>query len=388
MSEKELRITTTIKEEPRLSEGHNKHMPDLFIFATTLALLVIGIVIVFSASYTTAIHQHGDAFHFIKRQLLFATLGVALMVFVMRLDYRMFRPLAVPGLLVALLLLALVLVIGSEVGGGRRWISLGGFNFQPSEVAKVALINFMAAFIALRRGGLRRFWKGFVAPMSIIGTVFVLILLEPDFGTAVALGATAAIMLFAGGASLWHLSSVAFAALPAMGVLIWLEPYRMRRITSFWDPWADPLGAGWNVIQSLFAIGSGGLFGLGLGQGRQKFAYLPEQHTDFIFAVLGEELGFLGTAAVVVLFFVFAWRGLRVALTAPDLYGSMLAVGVTSMIVVQALINIGVVTGSLPVTGITLPLISFGGSSLVVTLGAIGVLLSVSRATGREPRSR
>jgi cell division protein FtsW len=216
--------------------------------------------------------------------------------------------------------------------------------------------------------------------MAVVGFIFLLILAERDFGTSVALGLNAVVMLFAAGAQLWHLGLIALVAVPGLFLLIYLEPYRMRRITSFLNPWADPLGAGWNIIQSLYAIGSGGLFGLGLGAGRQKFAYLPEQHTDFIYAVLGEEMGFLGTATVALLFFVFAWRGYRTALRAPDLYGAMLAVGLTSMIVLQAFINMGVVTGSMPVTGITLPFISAGGSSLLVTLAAIGVLLNVSRA--------
>lgn len=355
--------------------------PDLILFAATLALLVIGIVTVFSASYTTGLSDFGDPYYYVKRQALWAVLGVIALVVMMQVDYRHLRRWSVVGLLVAILLLGLVLVIGSEVAGGRRWIRLGPMSFQPSELAKVAVINFLAAFVASQGAGIRRFLQGFVFPMGIVGLIFLLILAERDFGTSVAVGLNAVVMLFAGGANLWHLGLIGMAAIPGVVLLIFLEPYRMQRITSFINPWADPLGAGWNIIQSLYAIGSGGLFGLGLGAGRQKFAYLPEQHTDFIFAVLSEELGFLGSAAVVVLLFVFAWRGYRIALKAPDLYGSMLAVGMTSMVVLQAIINIGVVTGSMPVTGITLPLISSGGSSLLVTLAAIGVLLSVSRAT-------
>lgn len=354
--------------------------PDLVLFGTTLALLVIGIVTVFSASYTTGLGEFGDPYYYVKRQILWAVLGVIALVVTMRIDYRTWRRWSVAGLLIAILLLGLVLVIGSEAGGGRRWIRFGPLSVQPSELAKLAVVNFMAAYIAAQGGGIRRLFQGFIFPMSVVGLIFLLILAERDFGTSVAIGLNAVVMLFAGGARLWHLGIIALMAVPGLVLLIYLEPYRMRRITSFLNPWADPLGAGWNIIQSLYAIGSGGLFGLGLGQGRQKFAYLPEQHTDFIYAVLGEELGFLGTATVAALFFVFAWRGYRAALKAPDLYGAMLAVGLTSMIVLQALINMGVVTGSMPVTGITLPFISAGGSSLLVTLAAIGVLLNVSRA--------
>lgn len=361
-------------------ETPTNRQPDLILFGATLALLVIGIVTVFSASYTTGLREVGDPYYYVKRQLLWAVLGVVAMVVMTRIDYRHLRRWALPGLVVAILLLGLVLVIGSEAGGGRRWIRFGPLGFQPSEFAKLALVNFLAAFIAAQGGKIRRFFSGFLFPMSVVGLIFLLVLAEKDFGTSVAIGLNAVVMLFSAGANMGHLALIGLAALPGLVLLIYLEPYRMRRLTSFANPWADPLGAGWNIIQSLYAIGSGGLFGLGLGAGRQKFAYLPEQHTDFIYAVLSEELGFIGSATVVALFFVFAWRGYRVALNTPDLYGSMLAVGLTSMVVLQALMNIGVVTGSMPVTGITLPLISSGGSSLSVTLAAIGVLLSVSRA--------
>lgn len=361
----------------RASPGRS---PDLVLFGTTLALLVIGIVTVFSASYTTGLREFGDPYYYMKRQILWAALGVIALVIVMHVDYRVWRRWSVAGLLLAVLLLGLVLVIGTEAGGGRRWIRVGPLSMQPSELAKLAVVNFLAAYIAAQGGGIRRLFQGFLFPMAVVGFIFLLILAERDFGTSVALGLNAVVMLFAAGAQLWHLGLIALVAVPGLFLLIYLEPYRMRRITSFLNPWADPLGAGWNIIQSLYAIGSGGLFGLGLGAGRQKFAYLPEQHTDFIYAVLGEEMGFLGTATVALLFFVFAWRGYRTALRAPDLYGAMLAVGLTSMIVLQAFINMGVVTGSMPVTGITLPFISAGGSSLLVTLAAIGVLLNVSRA--------
>ena len=219
------------------------------------------------------------------------------------------------------------------------------------------------------------------APL-VLAAIFGLIMLQPDFGTAVAIAGTVLIMLFAGGANLGHLAGIGLSGVPVLVALVLSRPYRLRRITSFLNPWEDPLDSGWNIIQSLLAIGSGGLFGLGLGAGRQKFAYLPEQHTDFIFSVIGEELGFVGTAAVVTLFFILAWRGFRTALLAPDLYGSMLAVGLTSMLVFQAMLNIGVATGSLPVTGITLPFVSFGSTSLVVSLSAVGVLLNISKAVG------
>ncbi|HLT57527.1 MAG TPA: putative lipid II flippase FtsW [Limnochordales bacterium] len=353
--------------------------PDVLIFAAVVALLAIGIMMVMSAASVTGFIQYGDPYYHLKRQLVWALVGLAAMAVLAHIDYRFYRLLTVPLLLVAFVGLVVVLFVGAEIGGARRWIGLGAFNVQPSEVMKVALVNYLAAHAAARRGEMADFVRGFLPPLLVLGAAFGLVLLEPDFGTGVAMAVTAFIVLFAAGVNLWHLAGVALASVPALALLIYQEPYRLRRFMAFLDPWADRMDAGWNVIQSLLAIGSGGLFGLGLGEGRQKYLYVPEQHTDFIFAILGEELGFVGTTTVVALFLLLAWRGYRAALRAPDVYGCLLAVGITTMIVFQALLNIGVVTGSLPATGITLPFISFGGSSLVVTLSAAGILLNISR---------
>jgi len=356
--------------------------PDLIIFIAALGLVVIGLVIVFSASYSTGMQRFQDPYYYIKRQLVGAGLALFVFYLVQRIDYRLLRPLALPGIGLSFLLLIVVLLIGSEAGGSRAWLNVGGIRFQPAEVVKLAVINFIAAYAAYMRERMRKFWAGLFPPLAVVALVFGLIMLQPDFGTGVALVGTAVIMLFAAGVNLAHLIGIGLSGLPVLAALVYNRPYRWRRITSFLDPWADPLDSGWNIIQSLLAIGSGGLFGLGLGAGRQKFAYLPEQHTDFIFSVLGEELGFVGTMTVIALFFVIAWRGYRIALLAPDHYGSMLAVGLTSMLVFQAMLNIGVATGSLPVTGITLPFVSFGSTSLVVSLTAVGVLLNISRSIG------
>jgi cell division protein FtsW len=361
--------------------GVNKNVPfDVFLFAVVLALMSIGLIMVLSASYSDSLHTFADPYHYIKRQLVWAVLGITAMLVVAKIDYRHFRPLAIPGLLLAAFLLALVLVIGSTAGGGKRWIDFGPINMQPSEIAKVALINFLAAYVTYKKGGIRKFFTGLLPALMVIVVFFRLILLEPDFGTAMALVGSSMIVLFAGGINLAHVVLIGTAAVPALVYLVMKESYRMKRILSFFDPWKDPLGAGWNVIQSLYAIGSGGIVGLGLGNSRQKFSYLPEPHTDFIFAVLAEELGFIGTFFMVVLYFLFTWRSLRIAILAPDLYGSLLAVGITAMIIIQAMLNMGVVTGSLPVTGITLPFISLGGSSLFITLASVGVLLNISRS--------
>lgn len=352
--------------------------PDIFIFAAVILLLAIGLVVLASASSVTGLVEHDDAYWFLKRQLIFAIIGVAAMVVLMRVDYRFMRIMTPPLLLVAFILLVLVLIIGQEIGGAKRWIGFGLFNVQPSEVAKLALVAYLAAYITTKRERMQRLYPDLLVPLLVLGIVAGLILLEPDFGTTVVVALTGLVVLFAGGASGWHLGFILAGAAPVAWLLIRSEEYRVRRLTAFLDPWADKMDSGWNVIQSLLAIGSGGLFGLGLGEGRQKYLYLPEQHTDFIFAILGEELGFVGTTVVLALFAIIAWRGWRAALQAPDMYGCMLAVGITTMVVLQALLNIGVVTGSLPTTGITLPFVSFGGSSLVITLASMGILLNIS----------
>lgn len=353
--------------------------PDLFIFAAVVLLLVVGLVTLASASSVIGLIEHDDAYWYLKRQMVFSALGLVAMVVLIRVDYRFLRLVTPPLLLVAFGLLVLVLVVGQEIGGARRWLGFGLFNVQPSELAKFALVSYLAAYVTNRRERLRRLYPDFVAPVLVLGAAAGLILLEPDFGTAVVVALTGFVVLFAGGANLGHMLLVGLAAAPVGVFLLRSEPYRVRRLAAFLNPWADKMDSGWNIIQSLLAIGSGGLFGLGLGEGRQKYLYLPEQHTDFIFAILGEEMGFVGTTAVLGLFAVIAWRGWRAALHAPDLYGTLLAVGITTMIVMQALLNIGVVTGSLPTTGITLPFVSFGGSSLIITLASVGVLLNISR---------
>lgn len=352
---------------------------DLIVFTAVIVLLSIGLVMVFSASSVMGINDFRDPYHYVKRQILWAVLGLIFMYIAARIDYHIYQYVALPGLFIAIILLILVLFIGEDIHGSTRWIRLGFFNLQPSEVAKLAMVNYTALYIANKRTRLRKFLSGLLPLLIILGLQFGLIMREPDFGTAMTLIFTVVIILFAGGAHLGQMAALGCLSVPALYFLIKFEPYRAKRLLAFLDPWADPTGTGWNIIQSLTAIGSGGFFGLGLGNSRQKFSYLPEHHTDFIFAILCEELGFIGGALVLALFFLIAWRGLRIALNAPDLYGSLLAIGLTSTIGFQALLNIGVVTGVLPVTGITLPFISYGGSSLIISLTSVGVLLNISR---------
>ncbi len=353
--------------------------PDIIIFSAVIILLSIGLVMVFSASFVLGLADFGEPYHYVQRQTILALVGLVIMFLLMKIDYRLFKHLALPGLLLSFVLLIAVLFVGRGTGGAARWIRIGGFNLQPSEFAKLAMVNYVAVYLANKKEKARKFFTGLLPILIFAGLQFVLIMLEPDFGTGVSLVFTVLVLLFAGGIHLGQLFLTGIFMSPALYYLVAMKEYRLRRIFAFLDPWADPTDTGWNVIQSLLAIGSGGLFGLGLGKSRQKFSYLPEHHTDFIFAILCEELGFLGGFIVIALFFIIAWRGLRIALRAPDLYGTLLAIGLTSLIAFQAILNIGVVTGSLPVTGIPLPFISHGGSSLLMSLAGIGILLNISR---------
>lgn len=354
---------------------------DTVLVSAVLSLLALGIVMVYSASAVSAEVHFDDSYYFLKRQLMWTAIALGAMVFAMRIDYHVWKKLAVPILAVTVILLLLVLVpgLGKVVNGARRWLGAGGFYLQPSEIAKLGMAIFTAAYLTASVGRIKLFWRGLVPILAVLAGVFALILSEPDLGTALAIGVMVFVLLFSAGARVMHLASLGMIALVGVAAAVWLEPYRMKRIFAFLDPWSDPLGSGYHIIQSLYAIGSGGLFGVGLGRSREKFLYLPEPHTDFIFSILGEELGLIGTLTVIMLFFLFVWRGMRTAMHAPDVFGSLLAVGLTSMIVVQAIMNIAVVTASMPVTGIPLPFLSFGGSALIFTMTGVGILLNISR---------
>ncbi len=354
---------------------------DITLFFIVVILLALGIVMVYSASSTQAYVQLNDAMFYAKRQLMWAVLGIGMAVAVLRFDYWHLGRFSRPILWLALGALVAVLLpgIGETRGGSQRWINLGVASFQPSEMIKLALVVYFSYALAKTRSQLQDFFGGLLPHLGLMGIVFALVMVQPDFGTAMTIAATAGILVFIAGARPLHLGLVALAATPVVYWLIFGEEYRMRRILAFLNPEADPLGYGYHIIQSLYALGSGGLFGLGLGKGLQKYFYIPAQHTDFIYSILGEELGFLGAFTVLVLFLLFAWRGYRIALTAPDTFSALLAVGITTMISAQALINIGVVTATLPITGITLPFISYGGSSLVFTLAGVGILLNISK---------
>lgn len=358
-----------------------QNRPDPVLFYTVLCLLGIGVIMVYSASAVSANVNFDDSYYFLKRQVLWAALGLAAMLVMMNVDYHIWQKYAKPIMLVTVILLILVLVpgAGKVVNGARRWLGTGSVYLQPSEIAKLSMVLFMAYNLAKYQEKMCFFIKGLLPQLFFLFLIFGLILKEPDLGTALSIAGTVFIMLFVSGARLPHLASL--AGIGALGVTaaVLLEPYRLKRLIAFSDPWSDPLNTGYHIIQSLYAIGSGGLFGVGLGRSREKFLYLPEPHTDFIFSILGEELGLLGTVAVLTLFFFFAWRGFKIAMSAADIYGSLLASGLTAMILLQALMNIAVVTASMPVTGIPLPFLSFGGSALIFTLAGVGILLNISR---------
>lgn len=362
-----------------------RKQPDFILLFAVLTLLAIGIVMVFSASMVRSVSFYGHPYHFLVRQLIWAGLGLCAMFFLMNYDCWRYRQYIVWVYAFSLILLVLVLIpgIGQVRNDARRWLGVSSLAIQPAEIAKFTTVLFLADSLARRWQKMGDLIKGLGPYLVLLGITSVLVLAEPDLGTAVAIAASAAVVIFAGGAKIWHIILLGLMAIPVLGWAIMSKEYRLNRFLAFLHPWDDPVGDGYQIIQALYALGTGGPFGTGIGYSRQKWFYLPEPHTDFIFAVLGEEMGFVGTSLVLLLFFIIAWRGFRAAMSAPDRFSCLLATGLTSLIVMQALVNIGVVTGSLPITGIPLPFISSGGSSLVISLASAGVLLNISRYANR-----
>ncbi len=353
---------------------------DSWLFTVTLLLIFIGLVMVFSASAVMAKERYGSGYFFLLRQLGWATAGILAMVLAMKIDYRRYKhPAVVFSLLGATTLLLISVFFLDRAHHTHRWIHLGPLSFQPSEMAKPALILFLAFFLESRTKSMKD-WRNTVLPAAVPTLVFIaLIVFQPDLGTAIACAAITGCVLFVAGLDLRYLGYAFLASLLPLYFLIFHVAYRRDRILAFLDPYSDPQGRGFHIIQSLIAVSTGGITGVGLMEGKQKLFYLPEPHTDFIFAVTAEELGLVGAMVIVLLFAIFLWRGVRTALRTQDMFGRFLAVGITSMIVVQAFINISVVLGLMPTKGIPLPLVSYGGSSLLVTLACIGVLLNISK---------
>lgn len=364
-----------------------QHAPDYLLLTAVIVLCVFGLIAVYSSSYALGSAQFGDPNYFVKRQAISLALGMLAMVIAMRFDYHLLMRLSPLIMLVALIGLAAVLVpgIGHSANGAQRWVDVGPLPpLQPSEIAKLAVLIYLSAWLAAKGDVLQDFSLGVVPFVGMVGLVGALIMLEPDLGTAVMVAAITGTLFFVAGARLFHVLVLGASGLLMLALLIVTGGYRLDRITSFTSAEADPSGIGFHTLQLLVAFGSGGFGGVGLGVSRQKFFYVPGSHTDGILAIIGEELGFIGVTVVMLLFFTLLVRGWRTVRHADDQFGSLIAVGVLAWIACQLLINVGGVTRLLPLTGIPLPLISFGGSSLIVTLAAIGVLLSVSRYTREE----
>lgn len=355
--------------------------PDTLLFAAVASLVAIGLVMIFSASSAQAYADHRDTAYYVKHQAIYLIVGLALAFLAYKIDYRKLKAVAPYALILCILALVAVLVphVGVVVNGARRWIGAGMISLQPSEFAKLGLVLYLSAALATRGDRITSLSKGLFPLCIPVVIIAMTILMEPDMGTASLVVFTAFAMFFAAGARIEHLSLILLVTVPPVVLTILTSPYKRARIFAFINPWKDAQNTGFHIVQSLLALGSGGFFGVGLGESRAKFFYLPEQYTDFIFSVLGEELGVVGTLGVIVLFIVFVYRGIRIAIAAPDRFGFFLASGCTAMIAIQAFVNIGVVTSSWPVTGVPLPFISFGGSSLIVSLVAVALIINVGR---------
>jgi cell division protein FtsW len=358
---------------------------DFILLIVTLALVGVGIVMVYSTSAIMAGDRFQDPYYFLKKQALFAGIGFILMILTLFVPYRILKRLAYPILIVSVLLLVAVLIpgIGYRAGGAMRWLKVQSVSFQPSEFAKLGLVIFLAYFLTKKDEKIRSFSFGFLPTVLLSGLVVVLVAREPDLGAALFLSAMVFLLLFVSGARVIYMAGALLLTIPVVYYLLMNVGYRYKRLMSFIRPWDDPTGTSFQIIQSFLSFGSGGLFGLGLGEGRQKLFFLPAPHTDFIFSVIGEELGLVGAVVVVLLFFVFAVRGIQIGLSLDDRFGTYLALGITLMISLQAVINMAVVLGLLPTKGLTLPFISYGGTSLITNLIGVGILLHLSTRVDR-----
>ncbi len=361
--------------------------PDTWLFIAVTSLVAIGLVMIFSASSAQAYADHHDTAYYVKRQAIYLVVGLICAYGAYRVDYRKLRAFAPYALVLCIIGLLAVFVphVGMTVAGARRWIGAGSFSLQPSEFAKLGLVVYLAAALSSRGDRITSLSRGLIPLCAPVFLTAMLVLIEPDIGTSSLLIFTAFAMFFAAGARIEHLLMVIAVTVPPAALAIMSSPYKRARIFAFLHPFKDAQNTGFHMVQSLLALGSGGLFGVGLGESRAKFFYLPEQYTDFIFSVLGEELGLIGTATVLILFGTLAYRSIRIAIAAPDKFGFFLATGCAALIVIQAFVNIAVVTSSWPVTGVPLPFISFGGSSLIVSLIAVALIINVGRHRRLSP---
>lgn len=374
--------TAAIKNRDSSQIKHVKHGRfDRTLLIVVGLLLPVGVIMVYSASNAVALEFRGDSYYFFKMQLLWCCTGLMGMLFAAFFNYRRYQRIVPLLLLVSGVLLALVYVpgLGVEIGGGRRWIRIWKLSFQPVEFAKLTLTICIARLLDKNIDHIKSFWRGVVPCLLILLFFLALIYKQPDFGSLIIMGILVFVMMFVGGASIFQIILLGGTACLLASALVIREPYRLIRLKAFWDPWQDPEGAGYHIIQSFYALGVGGILGKGIGHGIQKLHYLPTPHSDFIFAVIGEELGFVGSIFIISLFMVILWRGIHISLTTRNRFGSLLAFGISSLIGIHAIINIGVVTGTLPTKGLTLPFISSGGSSMLMSLVSVGILLNIRR---------
>lgn len=363
---------------------------DYILVVTVLILLSIGVVMVLSASAPSSLSQNKSSYTYFLKQFGFAIVGLGIMWFTSKVDYRFYKKYywIIYIISVAILLLVLIPGVGVEVKGARRWIKLPIIGqFQPSEVTKIGMILFYAGYLTDHKNELKDFWRGFIKPLVLLGIpILILYGIQNHLSVSIVIAAITCVMMLMAGCRMLHF--VIAGGIGVAGIAAYLvknltsesDSFRIDRILVFLNPWSDATGTGYQMIQSLYAIGSGGLFGAGLGNSKQKYLYIPEPQNDFIFAIVAEELGFVGCAVIILLFGIFVWRGIVIAMKAPDMYGSLIAVGVTTLVAIQAIINIAVVTASIPTTGMALPFFSYGGTALVILLFAVGILLNISRA--------
>ncbi len=354
--------------------------PDIILLLVTLILVTFGTVMIYSSSSAIAAARFGDGYLFIKKQLLFVAVGLGVMIILSRIPYYYLKKVAYFSIAFSIVLLSLLLIsgFGTRVGGATRWLDLGVFSFQVTEFVKVSFVLSLAHFLTKKEEHLKEFNRGFLPPLIITSIIIVLILLQPDFGTATIMAMILIFMLYLSGSRILHLAGLAVLLVPAGFMLIVQKGYRLERFLSFLDPWKDPTNSGFQIIQSFLSFGSGGILGVGLGNSMQKLFYLPEPHTDFILSVIGEENGFIGITIVILLFAIFVLRGFMISYKSTDLFGTLLASGLTIIIALGAFINMAAVMGLIPTKGLVLPFLSYGGTSLIMSLATVGVLLNIS----------
>jgi len=354
--------------------------PDITLLLVTLILVTVGTAMIYSSSSIIALERFKDGQFFLKKQILFVFIGLVSMVLMTKIPYAQLKKLAYPGVIISFVLLALLLIphVGLKRGGATRWLNMGFFSFQVTEMVKIAMVIFLAHLLTRKAHQLKKFTRGILVPLSVTAVIILLVLLEPDFGTAVIIAAIMLLMMGLAGSRIKHLLILAAAFIPVGIWLVWHKGYRLARLTAFLDPWKDADNTGFQIIQSLLSFGSGGAFGVGIGDGMQKLFYLPEPHTDFILSIIAEESGFIGVTIVIVMFMLFVLRGFMISLRAPDLFGTLLAAGLTMVIALESFINIAGVMGIIPLKGLALPFLSYGGTSFIMSMTAVGILLNIS----------